>query len=81
MSNKLPSITGKEAVGAFSRGGFHVVRIEGSHHIMKKPGHLHLLTIPVHGSTNVKPGTLRSLIRAAGLTIEEFLGLLKGPCP
>jgi len=45
---------------------------------MKKPGHPLLLTIPVHASQSLKAGTLRSLIRDAGLTVEEFVQLLDG---
>lgn len=74
--SELPTIQGKQAIAAFSRDGFSVVRINGSHHVMKKPGHLYLLVVPVHGTKALKPGTLRSLIRTAGLTVEEFVQLL-----
>ena len=76
--SELPTIQGKQAIAAFSRDGFSVARINGSHHIMKKPGHIFLLTVPVHGSQTLKPGTLRNLIRTAGLTVEEFVQLLDG---
>ncbi len=72
----LPAVTGKQAVKAFSKLGFSVIRISGAHHIMKKPGHEYLLTVPVHGPKPLKPGTLRSLIRAAGTTVEKFVELL-----
>ena len=74
--SSLPSVTGKEAIKAFSKVGFAVARIEGSHHIMKKAGHRYRLSVPVHGAKAVKPGTLRSLIRSAGLTVGEFVKLL-----
>lgn len=73
---KLPTVTGPEAVAAFEKVGFGVVRIKGAHHIMKRDGHPFVLSVPVHGSDAVATGTLRSLIRAAGLTIEEFTDLL-----
>jgi predicted RNA binding protein YcfA (HicA-like mRNA interferase family) len=76
--SELPTIQGNQAIAAFSRVGFSVVRIKGSHHVMKKPGHVHNLVVPVHGSTPLKPGTLRSLIRAAGLTVDQFVQLLDG---
>ncbi len=72
----LPSITGKQALTAFSRAGFSVVRIKGSHHMMKKPGHKFLLSVPVHGSTPLKKGTLRGLVAGAGLTVKAFVELL-----
>ncbi len=74
--SRLPSITGKEAIKAFQEAGFAVARIEGSHHIMKKPGHVYHLSVPVHGRKKLKPGTLRSLIKAAGLSVDEFVAKL-----
>ena len=40
---------------------------------MSKPGHRFILTVPVHGSKPIKPGTLRSLIRNAGISVDEFI--------
>ncbi len=74
---KQPVVTGNEAIAAFGRAGFALDRIaKSSHHILKKPGHRFLLTVPVHGAENLKPGTLRGLIKAAGITVEEFVELL-----
>ena len=75
--SELPRVTGWEAIAAFSKIGFRVVRIKGSHHIMKREGNRFLLTVPCHGNTPLKPGTLRSLIRTIGITVEEFIVLLK----
>lgn len=46
----------------------------GSHLVMTKPGERANLSIPQHRELSV--GTLRALIRAAGLTVEQFLDLL-----
>ena len=70
---KLPVISGAEAVKAFERAGWHQDRQRGSHVIMLKPEHIASLSIPQH--RELAPGTLRSLIRAAGLTVGEFVGL------
>lgn len=70
----LPVISGREAVNAFGQVGWRVVRTEGSHIIMTKMENPVTLSIPNHHE--VKRGTLRSLIRKAGLNIEEFLSLL-----
>ena len=70
--SRLPSVTGKQAISAFEHHGFTVARICGSHHMMKKPGHRFILTVPVHGRKPVKKGTLRKAIRDAGITISEF---------
>ncbi|HXY33975.1 MAG TPA: type II toxin-antitoxin system HicA family toxin [Planctomycetaceae bacterium] len=75
--SELPRVTGKEAIDAFKRLGFVESRIRGSHHILKKAGHPSVLSVPVHGSTQLKPGTLRGLIRASGHSTEEFVAALR----
>lgn len=72
---RLPVISGREAVRAFERAGWKVSRIEGSHIILTKAGTAVTLSVPDH--REVRRGTLRSLIRKAGLTIEEFMPLLR----
>jgi Predicted periplasmic or secreted lipoprotein len=72
----LPRITGQQAVSAFQRADFAVVRIRGSHHIMKKDGHPNRLSIPCHAGKTLGIGLLRAQILAAGLTVEQFTDLL-----
>lgn len=75
--SKLPVISGQEAVRAFERIGYRVVRQKGSHLRLRDdlgPNHLPL-TIPNHKT--LKPGLLRRLIRDAGLSVEEFGELLE----
>ena len=69
--SKLPVISGAQAVKAFERAGWRQDRQRGSHIVMLKTGHIASLSIPQH--REVAPGTLRSLIRAAGMTVDEFL--------
>jgi mRNA interferase HicA len=76
--SELPTVTGTEAIAALSRAGFETDRITGSHHVLKKAGHRFNLAIPVHGRRPLKRGTLRRLIRDAGLTVDEFCALLAG---
>jgi predicted RNA binding protein YcfA (HicA-like mRNA interferase family) len=68
----LPTLTGKDVVAAFEKLGFEVARITDSHHILKKPGFKYNLSVPIHKQKNIKPGTLRTLIRKAEVTIEAF---------
>jgi predicted RNA binding protein YcfA (HicA-like mRNA interferase family) len=49
-------------------------RRRGSHVTLTKPGSIVVLTVPLH--RELGPGLLRSLIRKAGLSVEEFVGLL-----
>jgi len=75
--SSLPVVTGLEAIRAFGRVGFVLDRIKGSHHILRRDGHRFVLSVPVHGTNPIAKGTLRSLIRTAGLTIEQFCRLLE----
>jgi predicted RNA binding protein YcfA (HicA-like mRNA interferase family) len=71
---KLPVISGADAVKAFERAGWRLDRQRGSHAIMLKAGQIASLSIPQH--RELAPGTLRSLIRASGLSVDEFCELL-----
>jgi predicted RNA binding protein YcfA (HicA-like mRNA interferase family) len=71
---RLPVVSGAQAVRAFTRSGWRVDRQRGSHVILIKPGSIASLSVPQH--RELAPGTLRALIRAAGMTVEEFVGLL-----
>ena len=68
--SSLPTLSGREAVKVFEFFGWQVVRQRSSHIIMVKDEHMATLSIPNHAE--VAKGTLRSLIRAAGLTVDEF---------
>jgi predicted RNA binding protein YcfA (HicA-like mRNA interferase family) len=73
--SKLPSISGSQAVRAFERLGYEVDRQRGSHLVLRHTGSPHRrLVVPNHQS--VAKGTLRALIREAGLTVEEFRNAL-----
>lgn len=71
----LPTLSGREAVKAFCRAGYAQDRISGRNHaILKKEGVAIMLSIPLHDE--LKTGLVRSLIRDAGMTVEEFCDLL-----
>jgi predicted RNA binding protein YcfA (HicA-like mRNA interferase family) len=72
---KLPALDWPDVVRAFEKDGWQHDRTRGSHHVMIKPGQPGLLSIPMHKP--VKRGTLRKLIREAGLTVGEFVDLLR----
>lgn len=74
MAGQLPVCSGREAVRAFERGGWRVARQTGSHIILTKPSAWTTLSVPDH--RELDRGTLRALIRTAGLTVPEFLELL-----
>ena len=66
----LPVLSGRKVVRAFESLGWQVARQRGSHIVLVKDGEIATLSIPDH--KKVAKGTLRSLIRTAGITVEEF---------
>ena len=69
----LPVISGREAVKAFEKFGFLFYRQKGSHMILYHTNGRHL-SVPDH--KELDRGTLRALIRGAGITVEEFVAQL-----
>jgi predicted RNA binding protein YcfA (HicA-like mRNA interferase family) len=67
----LPVLSGQEVVRVFESFGWSVARQRSSHIIMTKEGENVTLSVPDH--KEVARGTLRSLIRSANLTVDEFV--------
>lgn len=77
MSPSLPAVNARQVLAALRRAGFVVDRIVGSHHVLVHPDDARrTVTVPFHGGRDVKLGTLRNIIRQAGMTVEEFRSLL-----
>jgi predicted RNA binding protein YcfA (HicA-like mRNA interferase family) len=57
-------MTGKEMVKKLESDGWALDRVKGSHHIMIK--NEKTVVIPVHTGKDLKPGTLRSILKQAG---------------
>jgi len=75
MPSKLPAVMPKKAIKAFSKAGWRIARQKGSHIHLSKTGKEAILTIPRHNKP-LKRGVLRTLIKRAGLTVDEFVKLL-----
>ena len=71
----LPTLRSQEVVHIFEHLGWTIARQRGSHIIMVKEGRVATLAVPAQ--REVAKGTLRSLIRAAGLTVSEFIAAYK----
>ena len=71
----LPRISGRECVAALAGAGFLLRRQHGSHMVLRRDDPFAQLVIPDH--PELDRGTLRAIIRQAGLTVEEFKKLLK----
>ncbi|HEY4943340.1 MAG TPA: type II toxin-antitoxin system HicA family toxin [Rhizomicrobium sp.] len=74
---RLPIISGQRVIQALYKAGFVSVRISGSHHLLTQPGdRSRTVVVPVHGNRDLKPGTIRAIVRQAGLSVDEFVALL-----
>lgn len=76
MRRQLPSLGGRAVIAALGRGGFYLHHVKGSHHVLRhssKPGVR--VVVPIHRK-DLPSGTLRGIIKQAGLTVDEFLDLL-----
>jgi predicted RNA binding protein YcfA (HicA-like mRNA interferase family) len=73
---RLPRVTGREVLTALRRGGWRIVRQDGSHVRLHHPTRQSKVTVAVHAGDVVKPGTLKGVLDQAGLTVEEFVELL-----
>ncbi len=68
--SKLPQISGRECMQALEKAGFYLRRQEGSHRIMRRNNAFGQVVVPDH--KELDRGTLRAIIRQAGLEVDEF---------
>lgn len=75
---KLLRLNGRDIQKILERNGFSVVRIKGSHHIMRREITLddgnkqnQTVAIPVHGKKSIPIGTLRSIVRSLSAFLPE----------
>jgi predicted RNA binding protein YcfA (HicA-like mRNA interferase family) len=70
-------VKARETIAALRRAGFEVMRTDGSHTFMLHHQRKRSAVVPEHGGRDLAVGTLHSILKQAGLTVEEFIGLLK----
>ncbi|WP_201305550.1 type II toxin-antitoxin system HicA family toxin [Alcanivorax sp. S71-1-4] len=64
----MDEMNGKQVIKALKAEGFEVLRVRGSHHILGN-GECKV-TVPVHGTTDLKPGTLSSIEKQSGVKLK-----------
>jgi predicted RNA binding protein YcfA (HicA-like mRNA interferase family) len=72
----LPTVSGRDVVKLLTRIGFNIVGRKGSHIRLKKKNNRTLVAI-VPDHKEIAKGTLKLILKQAGLTREEFLDLLR----
>ena len=71
---KLPRVSGRECVGALAKAGFVVRRQRSSHIVLRRADPFAQVVVPDHDELD--RGTLRAIIRQAGLTVDQLLELV-----
>jgi predicted RNA binding protein YcfA (HicA-like mRNA interferase family) len=71
---RLPVVSGRDCVRALTRVGFSVKRQEGSHIILRRDSPFAQVVVPDH--RELDRGTLRAILRQAGIAVEQFVTLL-----
>ena len=72
MSPRLPRLTAGEILSVLQRRGFKIVRSDGSHYLLRD-AQFHRVTVPYHGKVILHPKTLKSILKDAGMTVEELV--------
>ena len=70
----LPRISGRECAKALDKAGFYLKRQEGSHMILLRDNPFGQVVVPDH--KELDRGTLRAIIRQAGMNVDDFTKLL-----
>lgn len=69
---KLRVLSGREVCAILARHGFAEVRQRGSHIVMQKKLPGTTVTVPVPNHSELRIGTLQSIIRQSGIPRNEF---------
>ena len=69
----LPRVSGADVIHALERAGFVFRSQRGSHRKIRHPDGRTVI-VPMH--RELAPGTLRSILKQAGLSVEQMRDLL-----
>jgi predicted RNA binding protein YcfA (HicA-like mRNA interferase family) len=72
---RLPSLTGKQLMGALGRLGFEVIRTRGSHHFLRHADG-RATVVPAHSGEEIGPGLLSRILRDCEITREDLRRML-----
>ena len=67
---RLPRPSGRQMVRFSESQGFTVVRVRRSHHVLARD--TRRTSVPVHGNSTLKIGTLRGILRDIAMSPDEF---------
>ena len=67
----MKALPGKAFCRLLERHGWHLLRVQGSHHVYGKAGQRGRISVPVHGNQPLKAGLQRDLLKLAGIREES----------
>jgi predicted RNA binding protein YcfA (HicA-like mRNA interferase family) len=73
--SRLPVLSGQKCIKILSKAGFYSKRQEGSHITLRRDEPFTQVVVPDH--KELDRGTLRAIIRQSGLSVDEFIGLMR----
>jgi predicted RNA binding protein YcfA (HicA-like mRNA interferase family) len=73
VSPRLPVVSGQDVITALGKAGFDRISQRGSHVKLRNGDGLTAI-VPLH--RELAPGTLRSVLRQAALSVDDFVALL-----
>ena len=74
---KFPLVSAKETIKALSNTGFQIISQRGSHVKLRKIAQNEIRTVIVPMKKIIQIGTMKSILRQANLSLEEFIQLLR----
>lgn len=78
MMAKLPVLTASDVIRGLKKAGFVFDRqAKGSHEIWYNPTTRKRTTVPNHPGIDIRKGTLKAILREAGLSVEVFFELIR----
>jgi predicted RNA binding protein YcfA (HicA-like mRNA interferase family) len=73
--SRIPRVTGSDLIEALAKAGFAVIRVKGSHHVLRsKDGRT--TVVPTHSGETIGPGLLHKILRDCQLKVEDLQSLL-----
>lgn len=62
-------MNGKEVIRRLEQAGWRLAQVQGSHHILAKPGAPRSVPVPVHGSRDLSSGLINAIERQSGVKL------------
>jgi len=73
---RLPQVTARKMLAALQRAGFVIRRVKGSHHFLRHRDDPRRETVIALHPGDLPEGTVREILKQAGLSRDQFVKLL-----